>query len=166
MPDLRDLYQELIIDHGRRPRNFGALADANHTAEGFNPLCGDRITLFVKTRDGVIEDVRFEGTGCAISTASASLMSEALKGRTVVEAQALFDGFHALVTGHGAAEEPPLGKLEVLAGVAEFPARVKCATLAWHTLLAALRDQSAPVTTEQDERGGAESGGTGRAADG
>ncbi|MBD5805391.1 NifU-like protein [Azoarcus sp. Aa7] len=166
MPDLRDLYQELIIDHGRRPRNFGALADANHTAEGFNPLCGDRITLFVKTRDGVIEDVRFEGTGCAISTASASLMSEALKGRTEAEAQALFDGFHALVTGQGAAEPPLLGKLEVLAGVAEFPARVKCATLAWHTLLAALRDQSAPVTTEQDERGGAESGGTGRAADG
>lgn len=166
MPDLRDLYQELIIDHGRRPRNFGALADANHTAEGFNPLCGDRITLFVKTHDGVIEDVRFEGTGCAISTASASLMSEALKGRTEAEARALFDGFHALVTGHGAADEPPLGKLEVLAGVAEFPTRVKCATLAWHTLLAALRDQSAPVTTEQDEQGGTAPGGTGRAADG
>ena len=165
MPDLRDLYQELIIDHGRRPRNFGALADANHTAEGFNPLCGDRITLFVKTRDGVIEDVRFEGTGCAISTASASLMSEALKGRTEAEAQALFDGFHALVTGHGATDEP-LGKLEVLAGVAEFPARVKCATLAWHTLLAALHDQSAPVTTEQDEQGGTAPGGTGRAPDG
>lgn len=151
MPELRDLYQELIIDHGRRPRNFGALADANHRAEGFNPLCGDRITLFVKTREGVIEDVRFEGTGCAISTASASLMSEALKGRTEAEALALFDGFHALVTGQGGAEPPPLGKLEVLAGVAEFPARVKCATLAWHTLLAALRDQSAPVTTEGEE---------------
>ncbi|MCC4117769.1 SUF system NifU family Fe-S cluster assembly protein [Aromatoleum toluclasticum] len=156
MPELRDLYQELIIDHGRRPRNFGALADANHKAEGFNPLCGDRITLFVKTRDGVIEDVRFEGTGCAISTASASLMSEALKGKTEAQAQALFDGFHALVTGQGAAEEAPLGKLEVLAGVAEFPARVKCATLAWHTLLAALRDQSVPVTTERDEQEGAE----------
>lgn len=166
MPELRDLYQELIIDHGRRPRNFGALADANHTAEGFNPLCGDRITLFVKTREGVIEDVRFEGTGCAISTASASLMSEALKGRTEAEAQALFDGFHALVTGHGTVEDPPLGKLEVLAGVAEFPARVKCATLAWHTLLAALRDQSAPVNTEQDEQGGAVPDSTGRAADG
>ncbi|NMG31742.1 Fe-S cluster assembly sulfur transfer protein SufU [Aromatoleum evansii] len=151
MPELRDLYQELIIDHGRRPRNFGALADANHRAEGFNPLCGDRITLFVKTREGVIEDVRFEGTGCAISTASASLMSEALKGRTEAEARALFDGFHALVTGEGAAEQAPLGKLEVLAGVAEFPARVKCATLAWHTLIAALRDQSAPVTTEGEE---------------
>lgn len=166
MPELRDLYQELIIDHGRRPRNYGVLADANHKAEGFNPLCGDRITLFVKTREGVIEDVRFEGTGCAISTASASLMSEALKGRTEAEAQALFDGFHALVTGRGAAEEPPLGKLEVLAGVAEFPARVKCATLAWHTLLAALRDQSAPVSTEQDDRQRAEPAPAGRAADG
>jgi len=154
MPDLRDLYQEVIIDHGRRPRNFGPLVDANRRAEGFNPLCGDRITLYLKTRDGVIEDVRFEGAGCAISTASASLMSEALKGRSEAEAAALFDGFHALVTGHAA--EPgaeragaPLGKLEVLAGVAEFPTRVKCATLAWHTLLAALHGEAEPVSTEQ-----------------
>lgn len=168
MPELRDLYQELIIDHGRRPRNYGVLADANHKAEGFNPLCGDRITLFVKTRDGVIEDVHFEGTGCAISTASASLMSEALKGKSEAEARALFDGFHALVTGHERAEVagPPLGKLEVLAGVAEFPARVKCATLAWHTLVAALRDQSVPVSTEQDDEQDAGAASTGRAADG
>ncbi|NMG46193.1 SUF system NifU family Fe-S cluster assembly protein [Aromatoleum toluvorans] len=168
MPELRDLYQELIIDHGRRPRNYGVLADANHQAEGFNPLCGDRIRLFVKTREGVIEDVHFEGTGCAISTASASLMSEALKGRTEAEARALFDGFHALVTGHegAAGAGPPLGKLEVLAGVAEFPARVKCATLAWHTLVAALHDQHTPVTTERDEQPGTEPAATGRTADG
>ena len=153
MPDLRDLYQEVILDHGRRPHNFGALADANRRAEGFNPLCGDKITLYLRTRDGVIEDVRFEGAGCAISTASASLMSDALKGRTEAEAEALFDGFHALVTGHA---EPgtgrggvPLGKLEVLGGVAEFPTRVKCATLAWHTLLAALHGETAPVSTEK-----------------
>lgn len=154
MPDLRDLYQEVIIDHGRRPRNFGPLADANRRAEGFNPLCGDKITLYLKTRDGVIEDVRFEGVGCAISTASASLMSDALKGRTEAEAEALFDGFHALVTGHAAPQGTecaavPLGKLEVLAGVAEFPTRVKCATLAWHTLLAALHGETAPVSTEK-----------------
>lgn len=151
MPELRELYQEVIIDHGRRPRNFGPLADANRRAEGFNPLCGDRITLSLKLRDGVIEDVRFEGSGCAISTASASLMSEALKGRSEAEAAALFDGFHALVTGHapdGRAAAVPLGKLEALAGVAEFPTRVKCATLAWHTLRAALRGDTAPVSTE------------------
>jgi nitrogen fixation NifU-like protein len=154
MPDLRDLYQELIVDHGRRPRNFGPLADANRRAEGFNPLCGDRITLYLKTRDGIIEDVRFEGAGCAISTASASLMSEALKGRTEAEAATLFDAFHALVTGHAAdhggdAGSLALGKLEVLAGVAEFPSRVKCATLAWHTLLAALHGDPRPVSTEK-----------------
>ena len=154
MPDLRDLYQEVIIDHGRRPRNFGALAGANRCAEGFNPLCGDRIMLYLKTRDGVIEDVRFEGVGCAISTASASLMSDALKGRTEAEAKALFDGFHALVTGQAESSgtKPggvPLGKLEVLAGVAEFPTRVKCATLAWHTLLAALQGETAPASTEK-----------------
>ncbi|NMG76951.1 Fe-S cluster assembly sulfur transfer protein SufU [Aromatoleum diolicum] len=153
MPDLRDLYQEVIIDHGRRPRNFGALADANRRAEGFNPLCGDKITLYLKTRDGLIEDLRFEGAGCAISTASASLMCEALKGRTEAEAAALFDGFHALVTGHAtepgrAAGGVPLGKLEALAGVAEFPTRVKCATLAWHTLRAALHGDAVPVSTE------------------
>ncbi len=148
MSDLRDLYQELIVDHYRRPHNFGPLAGANRRAEGFNPLCGDRLTLALKVVDGVIEDARFEGSGCAISTASASLMTDALKGKTEAQAEALFAGFHALVAGGG---EPPavaLGKLEVLAGVREFPARVKCATLAWHTLQAALHQASRPVSTE------------------
>jgi nitrogen fixation NifU-like protein len=149
MPDLRELYQEVIIDHGRRPRNFGPLPDANRHAEGFNPLCGDKIVLNLKTRDGLIEDVRFEGVGCAISTASASLMSEALKGKTEADAAAMFERFHALVTGQTVADgAPALGKLEVLAGVAEFPMRVKCATLAWHTLQAALRGETQPVSTE------------------
>lgn len=146
-PELRDLYQEVVIDHGRRPRNFGPLPDANHGAEGFNPLCGDRLTLHLKLSGGVIQDARFEGAGCAISTASASLMTEALKGLTQPEAEALFKDFHSLVTGD---TEPSgeLGKLEVLAGVREFPARVKCATLAWHTLEAALHDEKRPVSTE------------------
>jgi len=149
MPDLRDLYQEVILDHNRRPRNFGHLAGANRSAEGFNPLCGDRLTLYLKLVDGVIEDVRFEGTGCAISTASASLMTEALRGKTEEEAQALFEGFHALLTaGDGADAAVPLGKLEVLSGVREFPVRVKCATLAWHVLHAALHNETRPVSTE------------------
>lgn len=149
MPDLRDLYQEVILDHYRQPRNFGRLAGANCSAEGFNPLCGDQLTLYLKLVDGVIEGVRFEGTGCAISTASASLMTEALKGKTKQEAQALFAGFHALLTGdHAADAAVPLGKLEVLSGVREFPLRVKCATLAWHALQAALDDKNRPVTTE------------------
>ena len=149
MGDLRDLYQEVILDHGRRPRNFGPLPGANRHAEGFNPLCGDKITLHLKMRDAVIEDVHFEGAGCAISTASASLMSEALKGRTEADAAAMFDGFHALVTGQAAEQRgASLGKLEVLGGVAEFPLRVKCATLAWHTLQAALRGATQPVSTE------------------
>lgn len=147
MSDLRDLYQEVIIDHSRRPHNFGVLAQHNHHAEGYNPLCGDRLTVYLKVVDGVIEAVSFEGSGCAISTASASLMTEALKGKTVAEAEALFTGFHALVTGE-AGGGTSLGKLEVLAGVQEFPARVKCATLAWHTLHAALHDEAEPVTTE------------------
>jgi nitrogen fixation NifU-like protein len=146
-PDLRDLYQEVIVDHGRRPRNFGPLLDASHQAEGFNPLCGDRLTLRLKVADGVIADARFEGAGCAISTASASLMTEALKGRSETEAEALFADFHAMLTGEPKAN-PALGKLEVLAGVREFPSRIKCATLAWHTLHAALRAESQPVTTE------------------
>jgi nitrogen fixation NifU-like protein len=149
MPDLRDLYQEVILDHNRRPRNFGHLAGANRSAEGFNPLCGDKLTLYLKMVDGVIDDVRFEGTGCAISTASASLMTEALKGKTEEQAQALFEGFHALLTsGDGADPAVPLGKLEVLSGVREFPVRVKCATLAWHALQAALQNRPHPVSTE------------------
>ena len=147
--DLRDLYQEIVIDHGRRPRNFGRLAQANRSAEGFNPLCGDRLTLYLRLAGDVIEEASFEGAGCAISTASASLMTEALKGKTAAQAEALFAGFHALVTGTAPdAPAVPLGKLAVLAGVREFPARVKCATLAWHTLHAALHDAAEPVRTE------------------
>jgi len=149
MPDLRDLYQEVILDHNRRPRNFGRLIDANRSAEGFNPLCGDQLTLYLKLVNDVIEDVRFEGTGCAISTASASLMTEALKGKTRAQAQALFDGFHALLTTDDCGDDlVPLGKLEVLSGVREFPMRVKCATLAWHALQAALRNETRLVSTE------------------
>lgn len=146
MSDLRDLYQEVIFDHNRRPRNYGPLVDANRNANGHNPLCGDVIQLHLKVKDGVIEDVHFEGEGCAISTASASLMTEALKGRTEAEAQKMFEGFHQMVTGHGVPKE--MGKLEVLSGVSEFPARVKCASLAWHTLNAALHSDQTPVSTE------------------
>ncbi len=151
MPDLRELYQEMIVDHGRHPRNFGPLPEANRHAEGFNPLCGDQLALHLKLRDdGLIEDARFEGSGCAISTASASLMTEALKGRSREEAEALFAAFHALVTGEsvGPGSAVPLGKLAVLGGVTQFPTRVKCATLAWHTLQAALHGETRPVSTE------------------
>ncbi|MEJ2508844.1 MAG: SUF system NifU family Fe-S cluster assembly protein [Gammaproteobacteria bacterium] len=148
MSDLRDLYQEVIFDHNRNPRNFGKLEGANHKAEGFNPLCGDRLTLYLKVDDdGVIEDVAFDGKGCAISVASASLMTEALRGKPVAEAEALFRGFHDLLTdGHGAPVE--LGKLKVLEGVKAYPSRIKCATLAWHTLESALHDEDEPASTE------------------
>jgi nitrogen fixation protein NifU and related proteins len=148
MNDLRELYQETIFDHYRKPRNYHALACANHKAEGVNPLCGDRVTVYLKVADGVIEDLSFEGTGCAISTASASLMTETLKGKKVEEVEHLFDDFHHMVTDAQDTEHPELGKLEVLAGVREFPARVKCATLAWHTLHAALKDQQKSTSTE------------------
>lgn len=146
MSDLRDLYQEVILDHNRHPRNFGPLPAANHHAEGNNPLCGDRITVYLDVAGDRIRDVSFEGAGCAISTASASLMTEALKGRTVEEARQLFHGFHELVTKGEEGED--LGKLAVFTGVREYPMRVKCATLAWHTLLAALDAQDQPVSTE------------------
>ena len=150
MSDLRDLYQEVIIDHSRRPHNFGPLPQATHRAEGFNPLCGDKLTVYLKVDNGFIRDAGFEGAGCAISTAAASLMTDALKGKTVTEADAMFAGFHALVTGETTSATAELGKLKLLGGVREFPARVKCATLAWHTLNAALRDQSGTVTTEDN----------------
>ena len=147
MSDLSDLYQEVILDHNRRPRNFHAMADASHRAEGFNPLCGDRLTLYVKIDAGRIADLSFEGSGCAISKASASLMTDALKGRTVDEALALFERFHHMVTTPPEEPVEDMGKLSALAGVREFPVRVKCASLAWHTLKAAmLREQKA--TTE------------------
>ena len=148
MNELRDLYQEVILDHNRRPRNFGPLPAANHRAEGHNPLCGDRVTVLLDMEDGRIRDVAFQGSGCAISTASASLMTEALKGRSVEEVQEIFKGFHDLVTTGAGEGSPELGKLAVFSGVREFPMRVKCATLAWHTLLAALDAKDEAVSTE------------------
>lgn len=146
MTDLRELYQETILDHYRKPRNSGRLADSNRMAEGFNPLCGDRVKLYLKVEDGVIRDVRFEGIGCAIATASASLMTESIKGKREDEALQLLEKIHGMVTGGTTAGDS--GKLEVLAGVHEFPERVKCATLAWHTLKAALENLEEPVSTE------------------
>jgi nitrogen fixation NifU-like protein len=146
--DLRDLYQEVILDHYKRPRNFGALATANRKAEGHNPLCGDNVTVYLQVEEGVIRDLRFAGSGCAISTASASLMTESLKGKTLAEAEKVFGRFHRTVTGEDEPVSTELGKLAVLAGVREYPVRVKCATLAWHTLNAALRDLGEVVSTE------------------
>jgi nitrogen fixation NifU-like protein len=136
--DLNDLYQEVILDHNRRPRNFHAIADATHRAEGYNPLCGDRLTLYLKVDGDMITDAAFEGAGCAISKASASMMTDALKGTSVGQARALFDRFHRMVTTAPDAAVEDLGKLSALAGVREFPVRVKCASLAWHTFKAAL----------------------------
>lgn len=150
MNELRDLYQEVILDHRKRPRNFRLMEGADFHAEGYNPLCGDQVTVFLKVRNGLIEDVSFQGEGCAISMASASLMTEILKGKTFQEAGDLFNSFHQLITNEATegSEKISLGKLEVLAGVREFPMRVKCATLAWHTLHAALENQGQIVTTE------------------
>ena len=149
MSELTDLYQEVILDHNRRPRNFRTIDDATRKQEGYNPLCGDRLTLYVQLEDDVIKDVAFQGVGCAISKASASLMTDALKGKTVGEARALFDRFHDMVTSSPETPTPDLGKLSVLVGVREFPTRVKCASLAWHTLKAAVSDAAAgPVSTE------------------
>ncbi len=149
MSELRDLYQEIILDHNRRPRNFGAVAEANHSAEGYNPLCGDKITLELRIEDGKIVDVGFEGEGCAISTASASVMTEALKGKSVEQAEKLFEDMIELLTGdptEEASPSPEMGKLAVFAGVREYPVRVKCATLAWHTLMAALQSEETAST--------------------
>jgi nitrogen fixation NifU-like protein len=141
MADLSDLYQEVILDHNRRPRNFHVIEDASHSAEGFNPLCGDRLTLYLKLAGGIVEDVSFEGGGCAISKASASMMTDAIKGKSVAEANALFERFHHMVTTPPEEPVEDLGKLSALAGVREFPVRVKCASLAWHTLKAAMNDK-------------------------
>ena len=150
MSDLRDLYQEVILDHNRRPRNFRALDTANHTAEGYNPLCGDRLTVYLRVHDDVIEEVSFVGSGCAISKASASLMTETLKGKSVPEADDLFHRFHHLVTSSidAPADVENLGKLAVFAGVREYPVRVKCASLAWHTMRAAFEAAPHVVSTE------------------
>lgn len=148
MSELRELYQEVILDHHKKPRNFRKLEGECRQIEGYNPLCGDKFTVFLKVDGEVIRDVSFQGSGCAISTASASLMTESLKGKTKAEAEAIFHSFHHLVTGASQPDDAPLGKLAVFAGVREFPVRVKCATLAWHTLHAALAGGSKTVTTE------------------
>ena len=145
MSDLDELYQEVILDHYRRPRHHGQLADANRTAEGFNPLCGDRLVVYLKYEDDVVKDVSFQGSGCAISQASASVMTSALIGKTRQEIQALFDKFREVVSGKGTeAEAAALGELGAMSGVSQFPTRVKCATLAWHAALAALDAQNNP----------------------
>ena len=148
MFDIKDLYQEVIVDHNRSPRNFGKLPGANKTLEGFNPLCGDKLTLYLKT-DGVdIEDISFDGSGCAISVASASLMTEAMKGKSLEEAEKLFNVFHNLITTDEEADIEKLGKLAALAGVKAYPARVKCASLCWHTLHSVIVGGTTPVHTE------------------
>ncbi|MBI4535719.1 MAG: SUF system NifU family Fe-S cluster assembly protein [Ignavibacteriae bacterium] len=152
MSALRELYQEVILDHNKSPRNFGRMADATRKVEGYNPLCGDHYTVYVRLEGDIIKDVRFEGTGCAISKASASVMSAAVKGKTKAEAEMLFRSFHKVVTG---VADPmkhveELGKLAAFSGVSEFPARVKCATLAWHTLHSALESKTTVVSTEKD----------------
>ena len=150
--ELRDLYREVILDHSRKPRNYGALEGANRTADGFNPLCGDRLRLFLRVEDGVVEQAAFTGEGCAISTASASLLTETLPGREEANALELVEAFRRLASGGGEAGEAEpggaLGKLSVFSGVRDYPARVKCATLAWHTLRAALEESGAVASTE------------------
>ena len=149
MSDLRELYQQVILDHHKKPRNFRTQEGARHV-EVYNPLCGDRVTVYVRLEGDVVRDVSFQGSGCAISTASASMMTEALKGKTRAEAEALFHTFHDLITGKVNPEEEAdrLGKLAAFGGVREFPVRVKCATLAWHTFQAALKDEDKTVSTE------------------
>lgn len=148
--ELRELYQEVILDHNKRPRNFRVLEGATGTAEGYNPLCGDRLSLFLHIEDGVIKDIAFQGSGCAISKASASLLTDAVKGRTLADTERLFKLFHDMVTSEtdGPVDTEALGKLSVFAGVREFPARVKCAILAWHTLRAAVESKPEVVSTE------------------
>lgn len=148
MSELRELYQQVILDHHRKPRNFRRIPGATHSAQGYNPLCGDQLTLDVVVEDDVIRDAAFQGTGCAISRAAASVMTATVIGRTPAEAEALFQRVHALLTVGPGADDGRLGKLAVFAGVRQFPSRVKCATLAWHTLQAALQGAAQPVTTE------------------
>lgn len=146
--DLRELYQEIIIDHNRNPRNHHAMSSPTHHAQGFNPLCGDKLTLYLHVHDHIIEDISFEGCGCAISQASASLMTEALKGKTIEEAKDMFQRFHHMLTENDDVSTVGLDKLTVLAGVRAFPARVKCATLAWHTFDAAIKKEAEMISTE------------------
>lgn len=146
---MRELYQEVIMDHNKSPRNFSTLANADREKAGHNPLCGDNVTVYLKFDNGNVADIQFQGSGCAISKASASMMTQAVKGKTVEQAEALFENFHRLVTREGGDPDPEvLGKLSIFAGVGEFPARVKCASLAWHTMHAALTQSNDPVSTE------------------
>ena len=150
MSDLRELYQQVILDHNRQPRNFQKLENANRTVEGYNPLCGDQVTLYVEMEDDRIINIAFQGSGCAISKASASMMTASVKGKTKAEAELLFERIHKMLTGGLDAQDDPqeLGKLAVFSGVCEFPIRVKCATLPWHTLHAALEGRGETVSTE------------------
>jgi nitrogen fixation protein NifU and related proteins len=150
MSELDDLYQEVILDHNKSPRNFRAMKNANRKAEGYNPLCGDHVTVYLKLKDGVIQDISFEGSGCAISKASASLMTAELKGKTEAQAKELFDNVHKMLTGESNGQDSGkgVGKLKILSGVCKFPARVKCASLAWHTVSSALKGTEGVATTE------------------
>lgn len=149
MSDLRELYQQVILDHNKNPRNFREMPDATNRVDGYNPLCGDHYTIFLKLEDGTIREVSFTGSGCAISKASASVMSSTVKGKSREEAERLFETFHGLVTGDSSGlSAAELGRLAAFSGVSEFPARVKCATLAWHTLRSALEGRDEKVTTE------------------
>ncbi len=148
MSELSELYQQVILDHNKKPRNFHKLETANRTAEGYNPLCGDQLNIYLQVEDDQVKDVSFEGSGCAISKASASMMTQAVKGKSKQEAELLFDEFHRMVTGQLNEENEPnhLGRLTIFAGVRDFPVRVKCATLSWHTLRAALHDETSTTT--------------------
>jgi nitrogen fixation protein NifU and related proteins len=150
MSELDELYQEVILDHNKSPRNYRVIAGANRKAEGYNPLCGDHVTVFLQVEDGVIKDISFQGSGCAISKASASMMTTELKGKTEAAAQELFDHMHKMLTGDAESDSgtEKVGKLAILSGVCKFPARVKCASLAWHTVKSALKGEMQPASTE------------------
>jgi nitrogen fixation protein NifU and related proteins len=150
MSDLRDLYQEVILDHHKKPRNFHKIEHANRQADGYNPLCGDKLSVYIQLENGIVKDIGFVGAGCAISTASASMMTESLKGKSESETREIFERFHQLVTNHSDSQPDAavMGKLAVFSGVREYPVRVKCATLAWHTMRAALDQSSVAVATE------------------
>ena len=150
MFDSQELYQEIVMDHNRRPRNFGSMTDSTETSEGFNPLCGDQITLFLKVSEDIVEDISFEGVGCAISKSSASMMTEGVKGKSVEEALTVFEAFREMITAKsdGSKDSEILGDLEILKGVAQYPTRIKCATLSWHTLQAALQGTESDISTE------------------
>ena len=150
MFDSQELYQEIVMDHNRRPRNFGSMTDSTATSEGFNPLCGDQITLFLKVSEDIVEDISFEGVGCAISKSSASMMTEGVKGKSVEETLTVFEAFREMITAKsdGSKDSEILGDLEILKGVAQYPTRIKCATLSWHTLQAALQGTEKDISTE------------------